>query len=106
MPLRMFVDTLLLCAFGAVATGAVAHEVSENDHHAFEHKYAEQCIARESRGNTDSTLVRDLCECIAREESKRLTYDEVRKFVHENKYPVSLLIKNDAAVSVCTGQKL
>jgi YesN/AraC family two-component response regulator len=102
----MFAATLLWGALGAVATGAAAHEVSENDHHAFEHKYAEQCIARESRGNADPTTVRELCECIAKEESKRLTYDEVRKFVHENKYPVSLLIKNDAAVSVCAGQKL
>jgi hypothetical protein len=98
---RRFAKSALVCALGVIAPAVWPHEVSEDDHHAFEHKYSEQCIAREKNGSLDPVQVRELCECVAKEDSKRLTIDEVRKFVRENKYPVSLMMKSDAASSVC-----
>lgn len=85
-----------------------AHVISEADHHAFEHKFAEMCIERE-KSKTEGTRINEmaiteLCQCIAKEESKRLTLDEVKKFVRENKYPVSLMIKSNAASYTCIKQ--
>ncbi len=95
-----------LFALALLSTGAFAHVVSEEDHHAFEHKYADLCVAREKANpqrviTSDDAPLTALCECIAREESKRLTSEEVRKFLRENKYPVSLMIKAGQAESVC-----
>ena len=42
-----------------------------------------------------------VCDCIAKEESKRITPDEVRKFVIEGKYPASLMMKSNAATYTC-----
>src|SRR5690554_2444714 len=62
-----------------------AHIVSEEDHHAFEHKYTDMCIKKEKEKSTrvitnDDSSIIEMCECIAKEESKRLTSAEVRKF--------------------------
>ncbi len=82
------------------------------DHQAFERKYADMCINQElalrkqehptsgNAGVADATLS-DLCACIAKEESKRLTKEEARKFVNENEYPMSLMIKAGQAEEVC-----
>ena len=102
MSVRRFANLTFLCALWILAAAVSAHEVSEDDRHAFEHKYSEQCLAREKNSSLDPVQVRELCECVAKEDSKRLTIDEVRKFVRENKYPVSLMMKSDAASSVCS----
>lgn len=82
------------------------------DHKAFEAKYADMCVKQElalrqkerptsgNAGVADATLS-GLCECIAQEESKRLTKAEARKFVQENEYPMSLMIKAGQAEEVC-----
>ena len=95
-----------LVALGVYSTAAWSHVISEEDHHAFEHKYTEMCIAKEKANpnrviTTDDTPLVALCECIAQEESKRLTIEEVRKFLKENKYPVSLMIKAGQAENIC-----
>ena len=104
-----FMPSLLkmtLAAIGFYAVPVWSHVITEEDHHAFEHKYAEMCVARE-KANPGRVITSDdkpllaLCECIAREESKHLTFEEVRKFLRENKYPVSLMIKAGQAENVC-----
>jgi hypothetical protein len=93
-------------ALSLFSTGAAAHVISEEDHHAFEHKYAEMCVKKEKANprrviTSDDTPLIKLCECIAMEESKRLTIEEVRKFLRENKYPMSLMIKAGQAENTC-----
>jgi hypothetical protein len=97
------VGTIVASLFSA---DALAHVVSEEDHHAFEHKYADMCIKKEKAKpnrviTSDDSSIIDMCECIAKEESKRLTSGEVKKFLRENKYPVSLLIKAGQAENFC-----
>lgn len=95
-----------LITAGIYSGSAWSHVISEEDHHAFEHKYTEMCIAKEKGKShqvitSDDTALIALCECIAQEESKRLTIEEVKKFLKENKYPVSLMIKAGQAENVC-----
>lgn len=83
------------------------------DHQAFERKYADMCVNQElalrkkehptsgNAGVADGALS-DLCACIAKEESKRLTKEEARKFVNENEYPMSLMIKAGQAEEICS----
>jgi hypothetical protein len=98
------VITILIAALSHSGIGW-AHVISEADHHAFEHKFTEMCVDKEKARTRPATVTDDaivtLCECIAKEESKRLTVEEVRKFVKENKYPVSLMIKSNAASYAC-----
>ena len=100
-----------LAAFCLLQGPAQAHVISPEDHHAFEHKYSEVCVKKElalrkkqhinsSNLEADAALQK-LCDCIALEESKTLTKDEVRKFVREGKYPMSLMIKAGQAEEVC-----
>jgi hypothetical protein len=82
------------------------------DHQAFERKYADVCINKElalrkhehptsgNAGEADDGLIK-LCNCIAKEESKHLTKQEARKFVQENEYPMSLMIKAGQAEEIC-----
>ena len=96
----------LLLIGAAMLPGAVqAHVISEEDHHAFEHKFAEMCVEKEKRALKGSGVflseVTAMCECIAQEESKRITVEEVRKFVREDKYPASLMMKSNAATYTC-----
>lgn len=82
------------------------------DHQAFEKKSSAMCVSQElalrknehpSSGNAgvaDESLT-NLCNCIAREESKHLTKQEAKKFVEENEYPMSLLIKQGQAEELC-----
>lgn len=97
---------VVITTLSLFSTSAWSHVVSEEDHHAFEHKYADMCVAKEKANprrviTTDDAPLIALCECIALEESKHLTADEVRKFLRENKYPVSLLIKAGQAENIC-----
>lgn len=83
--------------------------VTEEEHQAFTKKYIDMCIKREhkNRGTvvtTDDVAMNQLCECVAKEESKHLTAEEVRKFLKQNEYPVSLMIKADSAAYNCTHQ--
>ena len=95
--------------FTALAGPSSAHVISEEDHHAFEHKFAEMCVEREKSVMKGSGVllseVTEMCGCIAKEESKRITIEEVRKFVREGKYPVSLMMKSNAATYTCVQKK-
>ena len=93
---------------------AVQARPSDNlDHKAFEAKYVDMCVNQElalrkkehptsgNSGVADEALSK-LCNCIAQEESKRLTKQEARKFVQQNEYPMSLMIKAGQAEEVCS----
>jgi len=83
------------------------------DHQAFERKYTDMCVNQElalrkkehptsgNAGVADASLS-DLCACIAKEESKHLAKEEARKFVNENEYPMSLMIKAGQAEEICS----
>jgi hypothetical protein len=79
--------------------------VSEEDHRAFERKFADMCIDNEKAQLKGTGVllaeVTSVCECIAKEESKRVTSGEVREFVIEGKYPASLMMKSNAATYAC-----
>lgn len=79
--------------------------VSEENHQQFEQKFAQMCIDKEKKDLQGSGVllseVTSLCECIAKEESKRVTSDEVRQYVFENQYPASLMMKSNAATYTC-----
>ncbi len=109
-------DNILLAGLAALSffsAGAFGHVISPEDHHAFEHKYSELCVKKElalrqkenktssNAGYVDDSL-KKLCDCIAQEESKSLTKEEVRKFIRENKYPMSLMIKAGQAEETCS----
>jgi hypothetical protein len=110
-----FSKTGLLAGFAAafcVFSGSLqAHVISPEDHHAFEHKYSELCVKKEmalrKKENRNSSnmgpdeALQKLCDCIAMEESRTLTKDEVRKFVREGKYPMSLMMKAGQAEEAC-----
>ena len=91
----------VLAPFGAWATAPV----SEENHQQFEKKFAEMCIEKEKKDMQGSGVllseVVSLCECIAREESKRITSAEVKEFVFDNQYPASLMMKSNAATYTC-----
>ncbi len=96
---------VLMLALPLIAQTTQAHVISEEDHHAFEHKFAEMCVEKEKQAMKGSGVllseVQAVCDCIAREESKRITIEEVRKFVKEGKYPASLMMKSNAATYAC-----
>jgi len=100
-PLRFPVLLAMLLPFAVVE----AHVISEEDHHAFEHKFAGMCVEKEKQTLKGSGVllseVEAVCDCIAKEESKRITIEEVRKFVREGKYPASLMMKSNAATYAC-----
>ena len=79
--------------------------VSEENHKQFEKKFAEMCVENEKKAMQGSGVllaeVITMCECIAREESKRVTSEEVTQFVFENQYPASLMMKSNAATYTC-----
>jgi len=101
-----------IAVFCLFSTPSQAHVISPEDHHAFEHKYSDVCVKKEmalrkkenrntSNSGPDEALQK-LCDCIAQEESKTLTKDEVRKFVREGKYPMSLMMKAAQAEDICS----
>lgn len=83
--------------------------VSEENHKQFEKKFAEMCVENEKKAMQGSGVllseVVGMCECIAREESKRVTSEEVTQFVFENQYPASLMMKSNAATYTCVEAK-
>ena len=82
-----------------------APPVSEENHKQFEKKFAEMCVENEKKAMQGSGVllseVMSVCECIAREESRRVTSEEVTQFVFENQYPASLMMKSNAATYTC-----
>ena len=104
--MSLFLVSLLM---GSVPAFAEPAPVSEDNHRAFEKKFAEMCIEQEKEAMKGSgvliTEVTSVCECIAREESKRVTSDEVREFVIEGRYPASLMMKSNAATYTCVDAK-
>jgi len=95
----------------SAAAPAKAASGDNVDHQAFEHKSAELCVKKElalrkKEHQTNADAADDalamLCECIAKEESKHLTKQEARKFVQENEYPMSLMIKAGQAEEICS----
>lgn len=92
-----------------MSANALAHEISKEDHHAFEHKYTEICTKRELKNSVNKEIdrkrVTGYCECMAKDLSKYLTLTEVKKFLRENKYPQSLIIRSDIAAYRCVQTK-
>lgn len=83
--------------------------VNEENHQQFEKKFSEMCVENEKKAMQGSGVllseVLSMCECIAREESKRVTSEEVTQFVFENQYPASLMMKSNAATYTCVEAK-
>lgn len=98
--------SLALLASLAFASAAQATPpVSPENHQQFEKKFSEMCIEQEKKSMKGSGVllseVVSVCECIAREESKRVTSEEIKEFVFENQYPASLMMKSNAATYTC-----
>jgi hypothetical protein len=81
--------------------------VSDMEKHKFEHKFADQCVARESKGSTnpDTSKLEKDCMCIAKYMLKDLTAAESEKFLEEEQNTQSLVIKYDAAAYHCLQEK-
>lgn len=99
---------LLMATLTGISGLASAHVISEEDHHAFEHKYSERCQkkakAKTQDGTIDAATVA-MCDCIALEESKRITIQEVKKYLREDKMPMSLIMKSSGATYNCSNKQ-
>jgi hypothetical protein len=75
--------------------------------HTFEHAFADQCVARETKAsnNPDTAKLEKDCMCIAQYMMKDLTAVESEKFLEEDKNTQSLVIKYDAAAYHCLQEK-
>ena len=104
-PLRAVLPLALLLG---LSTGAAATTpVTSEEHQAFEKKYAAHCLEQEKENaapGADLAGISANCDCIAREESKRLTSQEVKKYLKENETPISLIMKSTGASYNCTKQ--
>jgi hypothetical protein len=115
--LKKTASTTLLCAvLAATMTGCSdkksdfdpfdhSHDVPVTDmeKHKFEHSFADQCVARETKAsnNPDTAKLEKDCMCIAKYMMKDLTAAESEKFLEEDKNTQSLVIKYDAAAYHC-----
>lgn len=96
--------------FLALMTGicSATGVVSEEDHRSFERRFTDLCVDKEKQDLKGSGVllseVISVCECIAQEESKRVTPEEVRE-VKEGNYPASLMMKSNAATFNCVDGK-
>ena len=81
--------------------------VNKEDHGTFERRFADMCVEKEKADLKGSGVllaeVISLCECIALEESKRVTSEEVRE-VKEGHFPASLMMKSNAATYSCVNK--
>jgi hypothetical protein len=94
------------------------HNAFDHDHdeatnlekHKFEHDFAEQCIARETRNSVNKKHDRKRfskpCLCIAKEMMDDLTAVEAEKFLEEDKNTQSLKIRFEAAAYTCLQEKV
>lgn len=73
--------------------------------HTFEHKFAEQCVKRETRNSVnkkkDKKHYTKPCMCIAKRIMKNLTTVEAEKFLVEKKNTHSLKMSFDEAAYFC-----
>lgn len=83
-------------------------EVTDLEKHKFEHKFANQCVAREIKNSVnkdyDKKRLEKTCLCIASYMMKNLTAVEAEKFLEENKNTRSLQIRFDNAAYQCLQQ--
>ncbi len=84
-------------------------EATNLEKHKFEHEFADQCIARETRNSVNKENDRKRftkpCLCIAKEMMADLTAVEAEKFLKEDKQPQSLKIRFEAAAYECLQEK-
>jgi len=84
-------------------------EATNLEKHKFEHKFAEQCVAREVKGSVnkehDTKRFAKPCLCIAKEMMDDLTAVEAEKFLEEKKHTQSLTIRFEAAAYNCLQEK-
>ncbi len=84
-------------------------EVSDLDKHKFEHKFAEQCVAREIKNSVNKDIDKKRfekpCLCIATRIMKNLTAVEAKKFLVEQKNTQSLKMSFDEAAYFCLKDK-
>lgn len=85
-------------------------EATNLEKHKFEHEFAEQCIARETRNSVNKKHDRKRfskpCLCIAKEMLDDLTAVEAEKFLKEDKNTQSLMIRFEAAAYECLQEKV
>jgi hypothetical protein len=71
----------------------------------FEHKFADQCVARELKNSqnpdADKAGLENTCLCVSKYLMKNLTEQEAEKFLDDDENPESLVIKYDAAAYHC-----
>ncbi len=84
-------------------------ETSDLKKHKFEHKFAEQCVAREIKNSINKDIDKKRfekpCLCIATRIMKDLTSVEAEKFLVEQKHTQSLRINFDEAAYFCLQNK-
>jgi hypothetical protein len=83
--------------------------VSMTEHQIFEKKYAEKCI-KSQQGSADSQLSSDqelgeVCNCMAKEISGRLSKADAVHFNEKNEFPFDLVMMTNAAANHCLPQK-
>lgn len=84
-----------------------SHDVAVTDmeKHKFEHDFADQCVARETKKSdnpeADKESLGKSCMCIAKYLMTDLTAVESKKFLEEHESTQSLVIKYDAAAYHC-----
>ncbi len=80
-------------------------EVSDLKKHQFEHKFAEQCVAREIKNSVNKDEDRKRyekdCLCIATRMMKDLSAEDAEKFLDENKNTQSMRMSFDEAAYFC-----
>lgn len=83
-------------------------EVSDLVKHKFEHDFAERCVEREVKSDSNQDQYRDRiaksCMCIAQHLMQNLTAKEAELFLDEHKDTQSLRIRYEAAAYKCLQQ--
>lgn len=84
-------------------------EVSDLVKHKFEHDFAEQCVEREVKLDSNQDQYRDRlaksCMCIAQHLMQNLTAKEAELFLDEHKNTQSLRIRYESAAYKCLQQR-
>jgi hypothetical protein len=80
-------------------------DVSNFRKHTFEHKFADQCVKRETQNSVnkkeDEKRFSEPCMCIATRIMRNLTEEEAEKFLDEKKNTQSLKMSFDEAAYFC-----
>ncbi len=83
--------------------------VTDVQKHKFEHAFADQCVARETKHSSNPEIDKERfskpCLCIATYMMKDLTNQEAEKYLNEHENPRSLQIKFDSAAYHCLQEK-